>query len=152
MTQLDIFRDYRPIAKFYTFPSLAHVSFAHQIAQRLDALDYDGGRMHWQAVSREYRAALRSQGMTSMQSKEAVDILADEVHEALRLITIQKQYRPSALIFSITGQQIEALPYRSCAGEAGALGQGTKFLAGMGRAHETTEYDAARGYDGGDAA
>lgn len=44
---------------------------------------------------------------------------------------------------SLTSQPDDSIPHGYGAGEASALGQGTKFLAGLGGAHESTEYDAA---------
>jgi hypothetical protein len=45
---------------------------------------------------------------------------------------------------SLTSQHDESVPHGYGAGEAGALGQGAKLLAGLGGAHGSTEYDAAR--------
>ncbi len=43
-------------------------------------------------------------------------------------------------LFGCDGEE----PDENGAGEASALGQGTKFLAGLGGAHDLTEYDAGR--------
>ncbi|MFB2602829.1 DUF6074 family protein [Rhizobium phaseoli] len=152
MTQLDLFDVNLQRAQIHEFPAARGVSFAHSIAQRLDDLDYASGKKLWQAVCRDLRNGFRKQGLTTDAIKTSIDELADQVHGALRLLHFQKQYRPAAVILSLTGQQLSASPHVYSAGEAGALGQGTKFLAGLGGAHEPPEYDAAHAREGGDAA
>lgn len=101
--------------------------------------------------------SLRAQTRKRMEpifGSEQADMLADDL---VRMVKIHlayceisnrsshKQKKTEAVIFSLTGQRIEAFPHGNSAGEAGALGQGTKFLAGVGGAHEeASEYDAAR--------
>ncbi|MBX5175313.1 hypothetical protein HJB77_03250 [Rhizobium lentis] len=151
MTQLDLFDFNQQRAQIHAFPAARGVSFAHSIAQRLDDLDFADGKKLWQAVCRDLRNGLRKQGLATDAIKTSIDELAGQVHEALRLLHLQKQYRPAAVILSMTGQRISALPHGDSAGEAGALGQGTKFLAGLGGAHEKPEYDAAHAREGGAA-
>ncbi|ANL55088.1 hypothetical protein AMC82_CH03930 [Rhizobium phaseoli] len=151
MSQLDLFAYRKSTAQLHSFPCDRHVSFAHSVAQRLDVLDYAGGKNLWQAVCRNVRNGLKRDGLTTAEIRFSIDQLADQVHEALRYLHLQKQYRPSAVILSLTGDRIESIPNSDGAGEAGALGQGTKFLAGLGGAHETPEYDAAHAREGGAA-
>lgn len=152
MSQLDLFTDYRPKARLFRFPSERIVTHAHAIAQRLDDLDYDGGRKHWSTLCRDLRKGLRNDGKDPTEIKSVIDQLAAQVSDALRSLHLQKQYRSPAVILSLTGERVETVPHGEGRGEADALGQGTKFLAGLGGAHELTEYDAAHASDGGDAA
>ncbi|MHC2488151.1 hypothetical protein CN068_06905 [Sinorhizobium meliloti] len=151
MSQLDLFTRHQVRAQVVTFPDERRVSLAHSIAARLDDVDYDSGKKLWQGVCRDIRKGLRNEGLSTAEVKASIDQLADAVHEELKSIRLQKQYRRPAKIFSMMGQRIEALPHGNGAGAAGALGQGTKFLAGLGGAHERTEYDAARAREGGAA-
>jgi hypothetical protein len=92
--------------------------------------------------------------------QEEADALADDLLRMVRIqiafrqmssISLQKQNKASASIFSLTGEPLQAFPHGEGAGEACALGQGAKLLAGLGGAHETPEYDAARAREGGAA-
>ncbi|TKV76741.1 hypothetical protein D0C28_14330 [Rhizobium sp. AU243] len=62
----------------------------------------------------------------------------------------QKSQSETVISFS-TKQPAKTDQHGNGAGEASALGQGTKFLAGLGGAHELPEYDAARAREGGAA-
>lgn len=86
---------------------------------------------------------------------------ADEIAaELIRMIRIQivyhehlnpslpKQRSSGAAVFSLTGRRIQVV---HVIGEAEVLGQGAKLLAGLGGAHKTQEYDAAREREGGAA-
>jgi hypothetical protein len=64
---------------------------------------------------------------------------------------LPKQRKSDAVIYMLPERQVRTVLYGDGAGAAGALGQGTKFLAGLGGAHETPEYDAARAWEGGAA-
>ncbi|GLR54347.1 hypothetical protein KYK30_32040 [Shinella yambaruensis] len=57
---------------------------------------------------------------------------------------LHKQEPASTVISLLTVKQILSDPHGDGAGEASALGQGAKLLAGLGGAHESTEYDVAR--------
>lgn len=90
--------------------------------------------------------------------QEQADRIADDLVRMVRvqiayrqgsILLPQKQITPQAVILSLRGERIETLPHGDGAGEAGALGQGTKFLVGVGEAH--VEYDAARTREGGAA-
>jgi hypothetical protein len=89
---------------------------------------------------------------------DAADKAADDLVRKIKIgfeycerSSFPKQVPFSAEIFALTGDRIEILPYGNGAGKAGALGQGAKLLAGLGGAHERTEYDAARAREGGAA-
>lgn len=151
MSQLDLFSDHKPKARLYQFPSSHCVTEAHAIASRLDDLDYQSGKAMWDSICRDRRNGLRREGLRNPEIKLAIDELAELVHVELRNIRIQKQYRPPAVILSLRGALIHPVPHGEGAGAAGALGQGTKSLAGLGGAHEQTEYDVARARDGGAA-
>ena len=56
----------------------------------------------------------------------------------------QEQEDPEAMPSSPSEPRAQAYQDGNGAGEASALGQGPKVLAGLGGAHETMEYDAAR--------
>ena len=62
-----------------------------------------------------------------------------------------KQKSAATVISLQAAQRKQPIQHFQGAGEAGASGQGAKLLAGLGGAHESTEYDAARGRDGGAA-
>jgi len=96
--------------------------------------------------------------LTPLVGPDHADVAADDL---LRMIRIQsvyvtsllpKQQESPAVLLSMTGQRIETAPHGYGAGKAGALGQGAKLLAGLGRAHEETEYDATRAREEGTAA
>ena len=151
MSQLDLFLHTKPTRQIFHFPSDRRVTFAHAVAQRLDALDYDGGKKLWQDVCRDVRQGLRTEGLTTSEIKVSIDQLADDVHASLKRLAILKQYRPQAVILSLRPDLDSNYPHGDGVGVAGTLGQGTKFLAGLGGAHERTEYDATRAHDGGAA-
>jgi hypothetical protein len=151
MFQSDLFYDYKPQAHVIPFPTERRVSLVHSIAQRLDALDYESGKSFWQTVCRDVRNGLRKNGLTTAEIRTSIDQFAEDVHRELKIVRIQKQYRPEAAIFALTGERIQSLPHGHGAGEACALGQGAKLLAGLGGAHESMEHDAARAREGGAA-
>lgn len=87
---------------------------------------------------------------------EEADAAADELVRAIKVGFAYCENSPSskppkapAVILSLSGQRIQNHPHGNGVGVAGALGRGTKFLAGLGGAHERTEYDAARAHEGG---
>lgn len=87
---------------------------------------------------------------------DRADKAADDLIRAIKVgfaycesPTFHKQKSHSETVISFaTKQPIKATPHGDGAGEASALGQGTKFLAGLGGAHERPEYDAARAREG----
>lgn len=149
MSQLDLFLHSKPQAILVPFPAHRCVSFAHAVAQRLASVDYAAGKIIWHEVTRDFRANRRKEGCSKEQIQADVNRLADRVHVALKSIELQKQYRAPAVILPMREKQSISFPHGDGAGEAGALGRGTKFLVGLGEAQE--EYDAARGRDGGAA-
>lgn len=62
-----------------------------------------------------------------------------------------KPVDPRGQIIPLQSRKDSAAQYGCGAGAAGALGRGAKLLAGLGGAHETPEYDAARAREGGAA-
>ncbi|MDP9572680.1 UNVERIFIED_ORG: hypothetical protein J2W66_003173 [Agrobacterium larrymoorei] len=90
---------------------------------------------------------------------EQADKAADDLIRAIKVgfaycenATLHKQKSQSETVISLsTRQPLKAVQHGDGAGEASALGQGTKFLAGLGGAHERPEYDAARAREGGAA-
>jgi len=87
---------------------------------------------------------------------DRADKAADDLIRAIKVgfaycesPTFHKQKSQSETVISFsTRQPLKAVQYDNGAGEASALGQGTKFLAGLGGAHEKPEYDAARAREG----
>ncbi|APO67245.1 hypothetical protein IE4872_CH01603 [Rhizobium gallicum] len=141
-----------PSAEVIQFPETSRFSFARAIALDLSRLDFDAGKKHWQNVCRDLRKRLRSDGVSTDAVRIMIKELADDVHHQLRDPSLQKQMTGEpTVILSMKGETIATLRRGDGAGEAGVLGQGTKFLAGLGGAHETPEYDAAHAREGGAA-
>jgi hypothetical protein len=149
MSQLDLFLHAKATGRIFRFPCDHRVTFAHTVAQRLSSLDHDNGKKLWQEVCKEVRQGLRSEGRTAADIKGSIDRLADEVHGALKHLAIQKEYRSPAVILPLPGRRLPISQHGGGEGVAGALGRGTKFLVGLGEAHERTQYDAARAHEGG---
>ncbi|NKM87468.1 hypothetical protein GFL54_24845 [Rhizobium laguerreae] len=147
MSQLDLFRDGERSAEIITFP-LCRQSIARILANELSAMSFDQGKRHWQASCRTHRARLHLQGLRNWAIKTEIDQLADAVHEELQRIRFPKQIKRSAVIIPLNRQSASTLVG---GGEAGALGQGAKLLAGLGGAHKKQEYDVAREREGGAA-
>lgn len=88
---------------------------------------------------------------------DAADAAADDLIRVIKVgfaycdSSLPKPLKKPAVILSLTGQRIQSCPHSAGAGAAGALGQGTKFLAGLGGAHESPEYVAAHAREGGAA-
>jgi hypothetical protein len=149
MSQLDLFTHVRPMARVFRFPSERRVTFAHFVAQRLNVLEFEAGRQLWKEVSSDLRKGLKSEGASAADIKASIDRLADEVHDVLHRLSILKQYRVPAVILPLKAPSGSAYQHGDGDGKAGALGQGSKTLVGLGEAH--AEYDAARAHDGGAA-
>ncbi|MGO7975790.1 DUF6074 family protein [Rhizobium ruizarguesonis] len=147
MSQVDLFRDRERSAEIITFP-LCRQKIARILANELSAMDFDQGKRHWQASCRMLRDRLHLLGLRSWAIKTEIDQLADAVHEELKRIRLPKQLKRSAVIIPLNRQVASTL---ANGGEAGVLGQGAKLLAGLGGAHKTQEYDAAREREGGAA-
>lgn len=149
MSQLDLFLHSKPQGILVPFPAKRYVSFPHAVAQRLASVDYAAGKILWHEVTRDFRASRRKEGRSKEEIQADINCLADQVHLALKSIELQKQYRAPAVILPMRADLSLPSQHDHGAGEAGTSGRGTKFLVGLGEAHE--EYDAARGRDGGAA-
>lgn len=115
---------------------------------------FDGQRKKW-------RAALTVLALTMelgrFDTEDEAEAYAVQSEADVRRTSTMKAGTPSFPIFDPSKANIDAPELgawlfgddiatddESGAGEASALGQGTKFLAGLGGAHERPEYDAAR--------
>ncbi|WP_392711124.1 DUF6074 family protein [Rhizobium ruizarguesonis] len=152
MTQLNLFDLVPQSAEVIRFPLRPCASLARAIARDLSWMDFEAGKKHWQEVCRDLRKRFRREGLSTDSIRSKIDELADDVHHLLRDPSIPKQFSGTTVILSLKGEKIATLARGYGAGGAGALGQGTKFLAGLGGAHERPEYDAAHAREGGDAA
>lgn len=91
--------------------------------------------------------SLRSQTRKRLESLIGADRAEQAADDLIRMIRIQfaycentrlqKQEQAGAVIYSLMWQKLLPPQYGNGAGEACALGQGTKFLAGLGGAHDT---------------
>ena len=151
MTQLDLLLDYKPKARLFSFPESCRVTMAHATAQELVELDFESAKKRWQLVSRQFGKRLRSEGVSTGLVNAAINDLAEEVHRSIDRLNLLKQYRSPAVILSLQGHRLPTPPHGDGDGNAGAVGQGTTSLVGLGEAHDRTEYDAARARDGGAA-
>ena len=117
-------------------------------------------RVRFDAQRGKWRAALTVSGVTMElgrfeMEEEAAAYAAQSEQDVRRNLTM-KSGTPSFPIIDSSKANIDAPELGAWlfgedvaasgdgAGEASALGQGTKFLAGLGGAHERPEYDAAR--------
>lgn len=150
MTQLNLFDHVLPSAEVIRFPDRSRASLVRAIAVKLSSLDFDAGKKHWHCACRDLRKRLRREGLSTDEIRREVEVLADDVHNLLRDPSLQKQMSSTpTVILSMKGETIAVLSRGESAGEAGALGQGTKFLAGLGGAHDRPEQDAAHAREGG---
>ncbi|MGV2049302.1 hypothetical protein ACQZ48_04390 [Agrobacterium sp. 22-209-1] len=115
---------------------------------------FDRGRSKW-------RATITAMGVTMdlgrFDTEDEAKAYADQSEADVRRTSTMKAGTPSFPVIDPSKAKLDAPAIgawlfgddeedncENGAGEASALGQGTKFLAGLGGAHEPTEYDAAR--------
>ncbi|RVT80194.1 hypothetical protein EM858_04150 [Agrobacterium sp. CNPSo 2736] len=118
---------------------------------------FDRGRLKW-------RATIKAMGVTMdlgrFDTEDETKAYADQSEADVRRTSTMKAGTPSFPVIDPSKAKLVAPAIGAwlfgddeeehddnSAGEASALGQGTKFLAGMGRAHAPTETDAARTRD-----
>jgi hypothetical protein len=146
--------DWYPPAKVLPFPF--HRSHGSTIAVARSIVNIETAKRSGRLNS--IRAQTRKR-LEPLVGFEEADKVADDLIRAIKVgfaycekTTIHKQKRQTeAVVYLSTKRPSGPYQHGEGAGEASALGQGTKFLAGLGRAHEETEYDAARAREGGAA-
>lgn len=153
MTEQLSLLDWRPPAEIVPFP--LHRSHGATITFARSIVDLETSKRSGKLNS--LRAQTRKR-LEPFIGQDAADAAADDLIRVIKVgfsycekSSLPKPSGQTAVILSLSGQRLENSPHGDSAGAAGALGQGTKFLAGLGGAHETAEYDAARAYDGGAA-
>lgn len=146
--------DWYPPAKVLPFPF--HRSHGATIAVARSIVSIETAKRSGKLNS------IRSQTRKRLEPLIGIDRAEKAADDLIRAIkvgfaycetpTFQKQMSQSETVISFsTTQPLATDRNGNGAGEASALGQGTKFLAGLGGAHEKPEYDAARAREGGAA-
>jgi hypothetical protein len=146
--------DWYPPAKILAFP--VHRSHGSTIALARSIVNIETAKRSGKLNSIRSQTRKRLEPLIGL---DRADKAADDLIRAIKVgfaycetHGFQKQMRQSETVISFsTKQPLTADRHRNGAGEASALGQGTKFLAGLGGAHEPIEYDAARAREGGAA-
>lgn len=147
--------DWKPPAEVLPFPSHRSHGATAMVARAIADMETAKrtGRLN------SLRAQTRKR-MEPIFGTETAERAADDLVRMVRIHLAycgnlnrpsHKQVKSEAVISSLPRQRIEPFPHGDGGGEAGALGQGTKSLAGLGGAHESLEYDAARAREGGAA-
>ncbi|MCQ1778249.1 hypothetical protein NOJ05_13660 [Neorhizobium galegae] len=144
--------DWRPPAEVLPFPS--HRSHGATIAVARSIVNLETAKRSGRLNS--LRAQTRKR-LEPFLGFDDADKAADDLIRAIKVgfaycenSPLHKQKNTSSTVISFqTREPLETSPYRKGAGIAGALGQGTKFLVGVGEAH--IEYDAAHAREGGAA-
>jgi hypothetical protein len=145
--------DWKPPAEVVPFPF--HRSHGATIAVARSIVNLETAKRSGRLNS--LRAQTRKQ-LEPLVGLDAADRAADDLIRVIKIgfgycghLPLQKQRTSATVISLLTGERSQMLPHGEGAGAAGALGQGAKLLAGLGGAHETPEYDAARASEGGAA-
>lgn len=115
---------------------------------------FDGQRGKWRAALSVLAVTME---LGRFDTEEEAAAYAAQSESDVRRNVVGKAGTPSFPIIDPSKAKLDApavgawlfgedddAPCEDGAGEASALGQGTKFLAGLGGAHEKPEYDAAR--------
>lgn len=139
--------EWRPPAEIVSFP--LHRAHGATAGAARAIMDLETAKRTGKLNS--IRAQTRKR-METLFGAERAEKIADDLVKAIRLQIMYREVsrtsvhpertQGEAMIFTLTGQPLESIQQDTGASKAGALGQGTKFLAGVGRAH--VEYDAAR--------
>ncbi|WP_139790609.1 hypothetical protein [Rhizobium rhizosphaerae] len=145
--------DWRPPAEVVPFPF--HRSHGATIAVSRSIVDLETAKRSGRLNSLRAQTRKRLEPLIGF---DAADKAADDLIRGIKIgfaycesPHLRKQRTPGRVISLSTGEPIESVPHGYGAGKAGALGQGAKLLAGLGGAHETPEYDAARAREEGAA-
>ena len=138
--------DWRPPAEVLPFP--LHRSHGATIAVARSIVNLETAKRSGRLNS--IRAQTRKR-LEPFIGPDRADKAADDL---VRVIKIgfaycesprsHKQEPDSTVISLPVVRRLQTPPHGDGAGEASAMGQGAKLLAGVGGAHGTTEYDAAR--------
>lgn len=137
--------DWRPPAEILPFPAHRSHGLTAGIARSMMELETAKRTGKLNSIRAQTRKRLQH-----IVGLEQADRLAEDhirmirIQSAYLAPSIPKQCHNQALIFSLQGERIHQVPHGDGAGAASALGQGTKFLAGLGGAHSLTEFGVAR--------
>lgn len=138
--------DWRPPAEVLPFP--LHRSHGATIAVARSIVNMETAKRSGRLNS--IRAQTRKR-LEPLIGAERADQVADDLVRVIKIgfaycesPFIHKQEPASTVISLPTVQHPKTKQHADSAGEASATGQGAKLLAGLGGAHESTEYDAAR--------
>ena len=137
--------DWRPPAEILPFP--LHRSHGATIAVARSIVNLETAKRSGRLNSLRAQTRKRLEPLIGL---ERADKAADDLVRMIKIAFVycetslpHKQKQVSTVISLPTAKQIEPNPHDDGGRVANALGQGAKLLAGLGGAHESTEYDAA---------